>query len=95
MLGILLFANAVVALAEYLLNWRLVTFDLPPGVTGDPRRTDLVFDWRAALDLEWRATALLGHPLQNGLIIGAFVLILGLSGRRLDSKQRALSAAAA
>jgi hypothetical protein len=79
-LGVLLFANAAIALAEYLLNWRLVTFDLPEGVTGDPRRTDLIFDWRATLDLEWRATALLGHPLQNGMIIGCFILILACPG---------------
>lgn len=79
-LGLVLCANAFIALAEYLLNWRLVTLNLPEGVTGDPSRTDLVFDWRATLDLEWRATALLGHPLQNGLIVGSFILILASPG---------------
>ncbi len=79
-LGLVLCANAFIALAEYLLNWRLVAFNLPEGVTGDPSRTDLIFDWRAALELEWRATALLGHPLQNGLIIGSFILILASPG---------------
>ncbi len=79
-LGILLCANALIALAEYLVNWRLVTFDVPEGVTGDPSRTDLVFDWRATLDLEWRATALLGHPLENGMIVTAFILCLAAPG---------------
>ncbi len=79
-LGILLCANAVIALAEYLLNWRLVSFQVPEGFTGDPSRSDLTFDWRATLDMEWRATALLGHPLQNGLIITAFILTLASPG---------------
>jgi len=79
-LGALLCANAFVALAEYLFHWHLVTFQPPEGVTADPTRTDLVFDWRATLELEWRATALLGHPLQNGLIISAFILILASPG---------------
>ncbi len=79
-LGGLLCANAFVALAEYLLHWHLVSFQPPEGVTADPTRTDLVFDWRATLELEWRATALLGHPLQNGLIISAFILILASAG---------------
>ncbi len=80
LLGVLLCANAFIALAEYLLHWHLVAFKTPEGVTADPRRTDLVFDWRATLDIEWRATALLGHPLQNGLIISAFILILESAG---------------
>jgi len=79
-LSVLLCANAFIALAEYLLHWHLVTFQTPEGVTADPTRTDLVFDWRATLELEWRATALLGHPLQNGLIISAFILILASAG---------------
>jgi hypothetical protein len=81
-LGLILCANAFIALAEYLLHWHLVTFEVPEGVTADPRRTDLVFDWRATLELEWRATALLGHPLENGLIISAFILILASAGSR-------------
>jgi hypothetical protein len=81
-LGVLLCANAFIALAEYLLHWHLVSFQVPEGVTADPTRSDLVFDWRAALELEWRATALLGHPLQNGLIISAFILILASAGSR-------------
>jgi hypothetical protein len=79
-LGLLLCANAFIALAEYLLNWRLVSFQLPEGVTGDPAHTELIFDWRATLELEWRATALLGHPLQNGLIVSSFILILASPG---------------
>jgi hypothetical protein len=81
-LGLLLCANACIAFAEYLLHWRLVAFDVPEGVTADPRRADLVFDWRASLALEWRATALLGHPLENGFIISAFILSLASAGSR-------------
>lgn len=78
--GLLLCANAFIALAEYLSSWHLITFQVPEGYTGDPTRTDLIFDWRATLAMEWRATALLGHPLENGMIITAFILLLASPG---------------
>ena len=80
LVGGILAANAVIALAEYLTGWRLFTFEAPPGTTADPSRTDLVFDWRASLAMEWRATALLGHPLQNGMVIGGLIVALASPG---------------
>lgn len=82
MVAALLALNACIALAEFLSGWRLVTIPVPDDVTSDPTRSDAHFDWRAQLAEEWRATALLGHPLQNGLVAGAFVLCLASAGSR-------------
>jgi hypothetical protein len=69
-------ADALLALVEFSTGWRLIHIEVPEGVTADPTRTDLVFDWRADLASDWRATALFGHPLENAMLMGAFLLCL-------------------
>jgi hypothetical protein len=73
-------ANAVIGLIEFSTGWRLIPLSVPDGVTSDPTRTDLVFDWRADLATDWRATALFGHPLENAMLIGAFLVCLAARG---------------
>lgn len=62
----LLFVNALLAFYEVFSGFRL---------------TPLVIDGEVLAD-EPRATALLGHPLSNALIAGAYVVILALGGGR-------------
>jgi hypothetical protein len=81
-LAAILAVNACVALAEFATGWRLVTISVPEGVTADPTDPTAQFDWRAQLMQEWRASALLGHPLQNGVVVGCFVLCLAGAGSR-------------
>lgn len=76
-------ANACIALVEYLTGWRLVpvvvNFRVPgPGEAPDP---DTDPGALAAL-FDWRATALLGHPLENALMTGALILCLASPGTR-------------
>ena len=76
-------ANACIGLAEYLTGWRLVPvvvdFRVPgPGEAPDP---DTNLGALAAL-FDWRATALLGHPLENALMTGAIILCLASPGTR-------------
>ena len=78
--GLVLCANAVIALAEFLQHFHLIQIDVPAGATSDPTRGDATFDWRAQLANDWRATALIGHPLTNGLVTGAFALALAAPG---------------
>jgi hypothetical protein len=73
-------ADAVLALVEVSTGWRLIHISVPEGVTSDPTRTDLVFDWRADLATDWRATALFGHPLENAMLMGAFLVCLASRG---------------
>lgn len=61
-----LFVNALLGLAEYLLGFRLT-----PLVAGDQ---ELVEDWRAS--------ALIGHPLANAVTMGAYMIIMSLGGGR-------------
>jgi hypothetical protein len=76
LLAILLVAilaiDALLAIAEVSTGWRLIHISVPEGVTSDPTRTDLVFDWRA--------TALFGHPLENAMLMGAFLICLASAG---------------
>ena len=72
----MLLANAVIAMLEFTHGFHLVALDVPNGVTADPTRTDAVFDWRAEIANDWRATALLGHPLVNGLVVGVVIVCL-------------------
>jgi hypothetical protein len=73
-------ADAVLGLLEVSTGWRLIHISVPEGVTSDPTRTDLVFDWRADLASDWRATALFGHPLENAMLMGAFLVCLACRG---------------
>ena len=72
----ILLANAVIAMLEFTHGFHLVALDVPDGVTDDPTRGDAVFDWRADIANDWRATALLGHPLVNGLVVGVLIACL-------------------
>jgi hypothetical protein len=73
-------ADAALGLIEVSTGWRLIHIPVPEGVTSDPTRTDLVFDWRADLATDWRATALFGHPLENAMLMGAFLVCLACRG---------------
>jgi hypothetical protein len=73
-------ADALLALVEVSTGWRLIHISVPEGVTSDPARTDLVFDWRADLATDWRATALFGHPLENAMLMGAFLIWMASRG---------------
>ena len=75
-----LFANSIIAIAEFLNGWRLIHIDVPADTSADPTRSDLNFSWQAELSQDWRAVALLGHPLVNGLIGGVFLLCLMAPG---------------
>lgn len=61
-----LFVNAVLGLSEYLLGFRLT-----PLVAGD-----------VELEEDWRASALIGHPLANAVTMGAYMIIMSLGGGR-------------
>ncbi len=72
----IMLANAMIAMLEFTHGFHLVALDVPDGVSADPTRTDAVFDWRAEVANDWRATALLGHPLVNGLVVGVLIVCL-------------------
>lgn len=71
-----LVANAALALYEFAHNWHLIQVPVPAGATDDPTKANGVFSWTVEQSQDWRAEALLGHPLVNGLIVGGFVLCL-------------------
>lgn len=66
LLHALMFANAGLALSEFLSGWRLTPF---------------VLDGEE-LTYEWRSSALLGHPLANAVLTGCYILILAFGGGR-------------
>ena len=76
----ILVANAGLALLEYLRGFHLIQAEAPAGVTDDPTKANGVFSWKADLSLDWRAEALLGHPLVNGLVVGSLVICLAAPG---------------
>ncbi len=80
LVGLVICANGVIAVSELLRHFHLVSIDVPAGASSDPTRGDVTFDWRAQLALDWRATALLGHPLVNGLVTGALIICLAARG---------------
>ena len=77
---VILSANAAMAIYEFLRGVHLVHIEAAPGTSYDPTRGDTVFDWRSALSDDWRATALFGHPLSNGVITGCAILCLVAPG---------------
>lgn len=66
LLHALLIGNAVLGIGEFLTGWRLTPF---------------VIDGED-LNYEWRATALLGHPLANAMLTGTYIVILAVGGGR-------------
>ena len=66
LLHLLMFANALLALAEFALGFRLTPLDAG-GVI---------------IEGDWRASALLGHPLTNAVLTGSYLIILSLGGGR-------------
>jgi hypothetical protein len=62
----ILFVNALLGLYEYLSGVRLT-----PYVVGEEE-----------LEADWRATALLGHPLSNALTMGVYMIIMSVGGGR-------------
>ncbi len=80
LLAAILFANALIAMLEFLRGFHLVHIEAPPGTSFDPTRGDKTFDWRTALSEDWRATAIFGHPLSNGVITGCAILCLAAPG---------------
>ena len=82
---VLIGGNAVIALIEFLTGWRIVPVAFVDTGIVDPS------DFRAAASGDWRATALLGHPLQNAVITGAFLVCLASRGCRwMDARLRVL-----
>ena len=78
--GAVFCANAVIAILEFVRHYHVVSIPVPPSATSDPMRGDATFDWRAQLANDWRATALLGHPLTNGLATGALIICSAARG---------------
>jgi hypothetical protein len=64
LIHVLLAANALLALAEYLIDYRVF-----------PYRFDGV-----AMDWDRRSTGLLGHPLENAQMTGAYIMVLVAGG---------------
>jgi hypothetical protein len=62
----LMITNAVVGIVEFATGWRL---------------TPLVASG-LVIDDDWRSTALLGHPLANASLTGAYILALALGAAR-------------
>ncbi len=66
LIHIILNINALLGLYEYLSGFRLT-----PMVAGT-----------LLIEVDWRSTALLGHPLANAMITGSYALIIGVGGGR-------------
>ncbi|MDK9697212.1 MAG: VpsF family polysaccharide biosynthesis protein [Siculibacillus sp.] len=58
--------NAVVGLVEYASGWRLTP----------------MYDIDGSIIVDWRSTALLGHPLNNAFITGGWLVMLATGGGR-------------
>jgi uncharacterized protein YceK len=63
---VLMMVNALIGIGEFATGWRLT-----PLIAGGVIITD-----------DWRSTALLGHPLANASLTGAYLLALALGGAR-------------
>ena len=78
----ILCVNAVMAMIEFARGVHFLALQVADNASSDPTRADAVFDWRVDIAQDWRAVALLGHPLVNGLIIGCFIMCLAARGAR-------------
>lgn len=76
LVAVVLCCNAGLAILEFLKGFHAIEAPAPPGVTDDPTKANAIFSWKADLALDWRAEALLGHPLVNGLVVGSFLICL-------------------
>lgn len=76
LVGVLLCCNAVLAILEFTRGFHTIQAPPPPGVTDDPTKANAIFSWKADLAMDWRAEALLGHPLVNGLVVGSLLICL-------------------
>jgi hypothetical protein len=74
--------NAVLALIELVRGAHFVSASAAANVSFDPTRPDAIFDWRLGLLSDWRALAIFGHPLVNGLLVSCFILVLLSEGAR-------------
>lgn len=76
LLHVLMIANALVGLFEFATGWRITPL-VAAGVV---------------IEDDWRSTALLGHPLANASLTGAYLLMLALGcGRDLPRPLRVLA----
>ena len=80
LVSVILCINAVMAMIEFARGAHFLTLQFPYNASSDPTRADAVFDWRVDIAQDWRAVALLGHPLVNGLIVGSFIMCLATPG---------------
>lgn len=80
LVAVVLVVNAGLAVVELLRGWHLIQVPVAAGVTDDPTKANEVFSWKADIATDWRAEALLGHPLVNGLVVGSFMLCLAAPG---------------
>ncbi len=80
LVALVLVANAGLAIVEFVHGGHFIQVEAPAGVTNDPTKANAVFSWKAEMAMDWRAEALLGHPLVNGLVVGSFLLCLAAPG---------------
>ncbi len=80
LVALVLVVNAGLAIVELLRGFHLIHAEVPADATEDPTKANGIFSWQADLAHDWRAEALLGHPLVNGLVIGSFMLCLAAPG---------------
>ena len=77
---LVLIANAGLAIVELFRGFHLIQVEASSDLTNDPTKPNAVFSWKAELVEDWRAEALLGHPLVNGLIVGSLLICLAAPG---------------
>ena len=58
--------NALIGIAEYITGWRLTPYAIGSLI----------------VDTDWRSTAILGHPLGNAAMTGAYAIAMTLGGAR-------------
>ncbi len=80
LVALVLVVNAGLAIVELLRGFHFIQVEAPAGVTSDPTQANGNFSWKADLAQDWRAEALLGHPLVNGLVVGTLVICLAAPG---------------
>ena len=61
--------NAAIGIVEYASGWRLTP----------------MYDIDGTIIVDWRSTALFGHPLNNALVTGCWLVMLATAGERAPS----------